>query len=190
MDSLQGQLLQSVAVLWGGSELVLARIRRAAPDSQRKDAGSFWVVNVAIYGAVAGGVWAGMGPLGHLSGWETPLWTIGFSLILLGLAFRWWAIYTLKQFFSVTVSVRSDHRIITAGPYSRIRHPSYTGALVSFIGMGLAFSNWLSVLLLVVPIAGALYYRITVEETALLEAFGADYQAYCRRTFRLIPGIY
>ena len=71
-----------------------------------------------------------------------------------------------------------------------MRHPSYSGLLIAFFGLGLMFANWLSLALLVVPIFIALHGRIVLEERALREKFGADYEAYCAPTARLIPGIY
>ncbi len=50
--------------------------------------------------------------------------------------------------------------------------------------------NWLSLVLLVLPITGAVLYRIKVEEAALVQAFGEDYKRYQRSTKRLLPIIY
>ncbi len=59
--------------------------------------------------------------------------------------------------------------------------------MLTLLGYGLVFTNWLSlVLVLLLPVLGY-SYRMTVEERALLEALGADYREYMKRTKRIIP---
>jgi len=90
----------------------------------------------------------------------------------------------------VDVSISAEHKLIDAGPYRYVRHPSYTGALLAFLGLGFCFGNWLSILFLTVPIIGAFLWRIRIEESALTKALGNDYRAYMERTKRLIPWVY
>jgi len=90
----------------------------------------------------------------------------------------------------VNVAIHSGHEIIDTGPYARIRHPSYTGALLAFLGLALTLTNWLSLVLIVVPIFWAFSRRISVEETALASALGSPYTRYMGRTKRLAPFIY
>jgi protein-S-isoprenylcysteine O-methyltransferase len=124
---------------------------------------------------VFGGVWAVV---------------LGGLLFLSGLAFRFWAIRTLGRFFMHTVSIQSDHRIIRSGPYRVLRHPSYTGALLAFLGLGIALQNCLSILALVgLPLIGILI-RIKVEDATLSAALGAAYVDYANDTRRLIPGLW
>jgi protein-S-isoprenylcysteine O-methyltransferase len=62
--------------------------------------------------------------------------------------------------------------------------------LLAFLGVGVYFGNWLSVLAIMLPITLATIHRITVEEAALTRKLGAAYEAYCSRTKRLVPGVY
>ena len=62
--------------------------------------------------------------------------------------------------------------------------------LLCFVGMGVAFENWASFCVLVLPIGAAFLYRMHVEEKALLETFGEEYAEYRKTTKRLVPGIY
>ena len=103
---------------------------------------------------------------------------------------RFIAIRTLGNFFTVNLAVHSDHRIIQHGLYKFIRHPSYSGLLISFIGLGLSMNNWLSLLLVVVPILLIMLHRINIEEKMLGKQFGSEYAAYRKRTWRLVPGIF
>ena len=81
------------------------------------------------------------------------------------------------------------HSLATTGVYGIIRHPSYLGLLVNSLGWGLAFRSWIGVLLtaLLIP---PLLARIRAEERLLRTQFGAEYEAYCAWTSRLIPGLY
>ena len=110
--------------------------------------------------------------------------------MLLGTTLRWMAILTLRNYFTMNVTIFEDHQIVKHGLYKYLRHPSYSGLLVRYLGLGLAFGNWLSVLCLFVPLIGAVLYRIHVEEMALNQALGSQYAEYSRTTMRLIPKVY
>ena len=114
----------------------------------------------------------------------------GIVLIIVGLAVRWAAILTLRKYFTVDVAILSDHKIVMTGLYRYVRHPAYLGSLLSFLGLGISFSNWLSALVIFVPITGAFVYRIRVEERALDASLGDAYRQYQTSTKRLIPGIF
>jgi protein-S-isoprenylcysteine O-methyltransferase Ste14 len=111
-------------------------------------------------------------------------------VVLAGIVFRQYAIRTLGRFFTQDVAVSAGQQIIQAGPYRYLRHPAYTGTLVSIAGIALGMANWLS---LAAAAAGYLVghlYRIRVEEQALLASVGKPYEAYLRRTKRLIPFLF
>jgi len=115
---------------------------------------------------------------------------LGIALLLGGIVIRWTAIYTLGKYFTAKVVIKDDHRLIRTGPYKYLRHPAYTGALVAHLGLGLSFSNWFSLILRFVPYVVAALYRMKVEELALREALGEEYDHYSRNTKRLIPRVY
>jgi protein-S-isoprenylcysteine O-methyltransferase Ste14 len=106
------------------------------------------------------------------------------------LPFRWIAIVSLGKQFTIPVAIVIDHKLITHGVYRFVRHPAYSGIVLCLFGLGLSFENWIRVIILVVPPAAALLYRIHVEEKVLIRHFGSEYEEYVRRTKRLIPGIY
>ena len=107
-----------------------------------------------------------------------------------GICMRWLAIYTLRRYFTGKVAILADHQLIRTGPYQYIRHPAYAGALVARPGFGLAFSNWVSLLLIFCPVVLAALYRIQIEDQVLTDAFGQEYLDYMKQTKRLLPGIY
>jgi protein-S-isoprenylcysteine O-methyltransferase len=105
----------------------------------------------------------------------------------LGVGLRQWAIRTLGYFFVGYVTVQPDHRVVQSGPYRCVRHPSYTGLWLQFVGLGLATGNSCSLITgLLLPLAG-IVRRIAAEATALVAALPADYPDYAHRTKRLLP---
>lgn len=122
--------------------------------------------------------------------WFPGSFFLGIVLILFGVAWRWYAILTLGEYFTATVVVQESQPVIQHGPYRLIRHPSYSGVLVLVIGFGLMLGNWASLFLFTICVLTGLLYRISVEEAALLQGIGQPYAMYRKRTKRLIPYIF
>ncbi len=161
--------------------------RSKGPKPTTADRGSVWVIFLCVWGSFVASLAlaaAGIGLLPHAFVW------LGASLILVGVAIRAWAIWVLGGYFSYVVGVRADHRIVEAGPYRRIRHPAYTGALISILGVPIGYLTLPGLLLTTVVAMAAFLYRIRVEERLLSAQFGPDYEAYRSRTWRLIPYVY
>jgi protein-S-isoprenylcysteine O-methyltransferase Ste14 len=91
--------------------------------------------------------------------------------------------------FSGLVAIQPGHTLVTRGVYGVIRHPSYLGLLVNALGWALAFRAGVGVLLTALMIP-PLLARIRAEERLLRTQFGDEYNTYCARTARLIPGLY
>jgi protein-S-isoprenylcysteine O-methyltransferase len=115
---------------------------------------------------------------------------VAVLLFVLGLALRWWAIVTLGRFFTVDVTIEKDHELVERGPFRWLRHPSYTGVLLAFLGFALSLQNWAALLVVLLPITAAFIHRINVEEEALTRVLGAQYREYIGRTKRLVPFVY
>jgi protein-S-isoprenylcysteine O-methyltransferase Ste14 len=96
----------------------------------------------------------------------------------------------LGRAFTVEVRVRDGQEIVDRGPYRAVRHPSYTGLLLVYLGAGLALGDWLAVILVVVPPVAAVVFRIRIEERALLAGLGDAYRRYATGRKRLAPGIW
>ena len=150
----------------------------------KRDRGSgaliIFTVLVSIILALSLG-YAGVGPL--------PDWVFypGIFLMLVGVLVRQWAIAVLGRFFSLTVRVAEDHRVVVKGPYRLVRHPSYTGVLITFIGLALAVQSSGALLVLLAVFSVSYGYRMRVEERVLQSELGQDYAEYMKRTKRLIP---
>ena len=158
------RIVQLVSLVWLLSELILIVLtRRSRRSALRHDRGS----RVLLWCVAGAGVAAGTAVRAVSTtriGMSEP-WLMGISLLLLagGLAIRWTAILTLGSFFNTSVAIREDHRLIRTGLFRLVRHPSYSGLLLVFLGLGLSFGNWLSVAVIVVPFLAALLFRIQVE---------------------------
>jgi protein-S-isoprenylcysteine O-methyltransferase Ste14 len=119
---------------------------------------------------------------------DTIRW-LGVALFAAGGALRIWPVFVLDRRFSGLVAIQPGHTLVTSGVYRLVRHPSYLGLLVNSLGWGLTFRSAVGVLLAVLMIP-PLLGRIRAEERLLRAQFGDEYDAYCARTARLIPGIY
>jgi protein-S-isoprenylcysteine O-methyltransferase Ste14 len=157
---------------------------------EREDRANRWVLAVFL-------------PIGllaaYLPAWcdRTGFWIVdgdaarwlGVALYATGGALRLWPVFVLGRRFSGLVAIQPGHRLVTDGIYGVIRHPSYLGLLVNALGWALAFRSAVGVLLTALTVV-ILVGRIRSEEALLRSQFGAEYDAYRTRTWRLIPGLY
>src|SRR5882724_1331512 len=179
-----------LAAIYGLSELYLVLTRRSQTQTVSRDRCSLML----LWTIIIVSLWSGIQMVRLFPGVTVPypggFYLFGFLLFLGGLILRWYSIGYLGRYFTVDVSISAEHKLIDSGPYRYIRNPTYTGALLTFVGLGFCFGNWLTLLFLTLPIIGAFLWRIRIEESALTEALGEDYRAYMRRTKRLIPWVY
>jgi protein-S-isoprenylcysteine O-methyltransferase len=161
-----------------------------AKSADSKDSGSIRVL--------LGGMWVSLFlafPLAFVGTWSfsrrvrLPMFAVGVSLILLGSLLRRYCWRTLGQYFTGDVRARSDQPVIRTGPYSLVRHPSYTAGMMMFIGIGLGLGNWLSLALLTVATIATYSYRVVVEERTMLDTIGEPYGSYMKERKRFIPYI-
>ncbi len=185
------KLVNLLVIAFGFSEALLAILLRSrAHDARASDRGSLrllWITNCL---AMAASFWLRAVWPHPLPGERTTYLAVAAALMVLGMLLRWAAIFTLRRAFTVNVAIAHDQKVVTAGLYGVVRHPSYTGLLLIFAGAGLSHGDALSLLVTIVPVTAALLFRIRVEEEALTAAFGAEYAAYAARTKRLIPGVW
>ena len=187
-------LAQIISILWLASEIFLSLLRRAKNKSKDLDKSNsliLWMINIlSISIGINIAVKSGSSGIGSFSIGYPLTSYIGLLLIIAGIAVRWTAILTLGRQFTTTLAIVENHKIIDRGIYKAIRHPSYTGCLMSFLGLSMTFSNWITVIVIFVPILLGYLYRISIEEKLLMNHFGEEYRIYARRTQRLIPKIY
>ena len=175
---------------WILIELAVWARDRAKVNGRREDRFSMLAIGVSIGLANSIAFNAARLPAAQIDAPPTLLAAAGIALIWAGIALRLWAVRTLGRFFRVTVTVQDDHRLVDTGPYARLRNPSYSGSLITMLGVGLAIGNWLSLAAMVLlPLIG-FGWRIRVEEASLAARFGADYEVYRNRRWGLVPFIW
>ncbi len=172
---------------WAVSEVVNRVVSyRSAARTRRRDRGSYWVVYLAVWGSLA--LAFGARAL-HWGTFQNALQAVGLGLAAFGIAFREWAVLALGRFFTVSVTVAPDHALVQRGPYRWLRHPAYTGSILTLVGLPLALGTWVgAAAALALSVAGFLY-RARIEEQALLDALGDEYRQYMRHTGRFFPGL-
>jgi protein-S-isoprenylcysteine O-methyltransferase Ste14 len=100
-----------------------------------------------------------------------------------------WARRHLGRNWSGTVRIGVDHQLVKTGPYRYLRHPIYTAMFGMFLGTAVASSQYHALLGLVILILA--YLRKTrLEDQILEQTFGAEYDAYRRKTWALVPFLY
>jgi len=183
-------IIITVSYLYGFFEVLMnLRQRSKSKLTTSSDKCSLWLLYSLITVGYALSFSMGATKIGRIYYWNT-FFTIGMALIVIGLIIRIHSILTLKQYFTYSVAKVEKHKIIETGLYKFIRHPGYLGQLIIFIGISTSISNWLSILVMMIPVTLGYLYRIKVEERFMLEQLGEDYLNYQERTKRLIPMIY
>jgi protein-S-isoprenylcysteine O-methyltransferase Ste14 len=148
------------------------------------------LLGLALFGGLALGIYAGYHADASLPGprWWPPL--VGLVVFTGGIWLRADAVITLGRFFTYSVKVDETQPVIDTGPYRLIRHPAYTGLLMSSLGIGIALDNWLSIAGCLVPPLVGFTLRLLAEERVLVDQIGEPYRAYMGRTKRLVPGVW
>jgi len=176
--------------IWCLSEIILNRLLRTKnTDKQKADKGTLYLIWITIIICIALAVFISIAfnlPISE----NSIIPYLGLVIIYAGIVFRMLVVRSLGKFFTVTVTIRQDHKLKKDGFYKYIRHPSYLASVMSFVGFGIALNNWFSLLLLPTSILFVFIIRIKVEEKVLIEEFGAKYLEYKKTTKSIIPFIY
>jgi protein-S-isoprenylcysteine O-methyltransferase Ste14 len=176
---------------WVGSEVAIAIATRTRQSSGNvRDRGTLYLLWIVIFSSITAGIWFSETHEPNLASGAPWLREAALLVLILGLFLRWSAVLSLGKSFSSNVAIRETQTVLKTGLYRWMRHPSYSGLLLCILAVGLHTRNWISLLIITVPTTAALLYRIQVEEAALRDHFGQEYEEYSRQTKRLIPGIY
>ena len=130
-------------------------------------------------------------PLDHRFGWSAVPWyvaIIGDILVALGI-FIIFFVFKENSFTAATIEVAADQKVISTGPYARVRHPMYLGGLIFIVGIPIALGSWLG-LLTIVLFAPVMAWRILDEEKFLVKNLPgyADYEHKVK--YRLVPFVW
>lgn len=183
-------IIIALSYFYGFFEVFLNLTQRSKSKiTTSSDKGSLWLLYGLITMGYALSFAIGTIKIGRIYPWNT-FFTIGMALFVIGFIIRIYSILTLKQYFTYSVTKVENHKIIETGLYEFIRHPGYLGQLIIFMGISISISNWLSILLMMIPVTLGYCYRIKVEEKFMTDQLGEDYQHYQDRTKRIIPLLY
>ena len=184
-------LFNAVTNIWVIGEVALALITTTRPGKGKiKDQGTQIVLWVVLIASFKVDYWMHRFFAADMPGSDSWLRPAAFAFLVIGLAVRIVSIATLGKAFSANVAVLAGQRLQRGGLYGLVRHPSYLGLELIFLAFALHAQTWACFAVLLFPPTLAVLYRMHVEENALRQAFGAEYDDYSRRTKRLIPGIY
>jgi len=181
----------ALTYVWLAGEVLIAVFTRThRGEGKIQDRGTQIILWIVIVASISIEKWMhGFLPI-DMPGSFSWLRPAAFAILLLGLAIRAAAIFTLGNAFSANVALRDGQKLQRSGLYRFVRHPSYLGLEMIFLGLALHSRIWACFAVVFVPPTLAVLYRIHIEEAALRLAFGADYEDYKRGTKRLIPGVY
>lgn len=115
---------------------------------------------------------------------------IAVGTAILGLALRTWAVLTLGNLFTMHIDVQKGHSIVQKGPYRMVRHPSYLGAFIMYIATIVFLHAWFSLLAAALILPFAFLRRIHYEEELLKGELGMEYETYCQKVKKILPGIW
>jgi protein-S-isoprenylcysteine O-methyltransferase len=184
----------AACLIWNIPEAIgmfTQRARVTRDNVEVRDRGSLVILLGFLWlGLALNFLLAALLPQAALSWHRTYLFLLGVLLILCGVGLRWYAISALGSYFTRDVAVSADQPVVRGGPYRFIRHPSYTGTFLTMLGVGLAMTNWASLLVLFTCTVAGHLYRVHVEEEALTRTIGSSYLEYRRHTRRFIPFVY
>lgn len=114
---------------------------------------------------------------------------IALAAMVFGLLLRTWGVRTLGRYFTWHVSVQSEQQVIRDGPYRFIRHPGYSGGLVSYFFSTIFLHAWFAAIVAAIVLPFAFLRRIHHEEKLLTAHFGNAYTDYQQEVGALFPKI-
>ena len=173
--------------LWKKDPKLLERRVKAGPEAEKEKTQKI----IQLFASICFFAIIALPAFDHCFGWSNvPLFIVIVGDILVALGFFFiFLVLRENPFAAATIEVFPDQKVITTGPYSIVRHPMYTGALVMLFGTPFALGSWWGLLILV-PLILIIVWRLLDEEKFLYKNL-PGYKEYCQKTrYRLIPLIW
>jgi len=111
---------------------------------------------------------------------------VGSILTWMGIGLAIWARYHLAEYWSARITIKEDHQLIRTGPYTRLRHPIYSGIVLAAIGSAVVIDQWRCVLGVCLVLMGYCI-KARKEETMLTQQFGDAFREHQKHAGFLIP---
>jgi protein-S-isoprenylcysteine O-methyltransferase Ste14 len=124
---------------------------------------------------------------------STTAWltaAVGLLLGLAGLLVSLWSLYTAYRaglIIDIGHYIKEEHTLVTWGPYGWVRHPTYLGVFLIWLGLAIGFRSPVVLALTALYVIPAYLVYIRSEEEMMLSEFGEEYQDYCRRVGMIVP---
>jgi len=187
-SSAAGRVLLITVIVFSVGELT--QVRRVRRGSRHADLGAEVLFRLLfLTGILMLPLAAAEAPDAEIPRHEVAL-LVGVLLAWPGLVLRWWSIRTLGQYFTLVLKTSPGQSVVDRGPYRFLRHPSYTGLLMTVLGCALMVGNWVGFLACSAMVVAAVVYRIRIEERALVGALGETYLDFAKTRARLIPFVW
>lgn len=181
-------IIFSMLFIWILSELlgsvILPRMRRKGVNIKNNDEGSKTGLMVGVIASII--VASLMSSNGEM---PEGVYIVGVGVMIIGIIVRQWSIAVLGCYFSGSVGIQEGQDVIDKGPYGLIRHPAYTGTIVTVLGYAVIQGSILGIFLVILICAVVYNYRINIEEKLLVSELGDSYLSYMKRTKKIIPYI-
>jgi protein-S-isoprenylcysteine O-methyltransferase Ste14 len=184
-----GLLYLGSILIWGALELrQYLRQRKWRESADKVTSRAFWpffcaAIVMAVISLNASPHIVPSAEIGH----GAAAFVVGMVILVAGITLRGWSFEVLGHYFTYNVKVSSDQKVITAGPYRLLRHPSYAAGLLIGFGIGILYGNWVGFAILTLLNLAIILWRINVEERALLTGLNTEYHAYAATRKRLVP---
>ena len=190
-DPMYRVIFWAALLSWILPEVIAWKVKRSADTSKTRDQSSLNLIVLLWWaGIVMDFVLSIFLPKAAIQWKRTFVFLVGICLMLAGIGLRWYSAAILGKYFTFDVAIQTGQTLVESGPYRYVRHPSYSGAMLSLLGLGLALGNWAGLLVALCCMGLAYAYRISVEEAALTAALGDSYKQYVSRTWRLVPFVF
>lgn len=179
-------------LVWVATQIWIGRRDQRPVDGKRSDRGSRIGIMIGMAaGVLVASICPRVAPSAVIArAGFGRVFLIGLVVAWAGFAFHIWAVRTLGRYFRTIVLIQHTHELVTAGPYRFLANPSYTGGLVSLVGMGMMLNNWYALVAAVLLPLPAFVYRVHVEAIALRDTFGTAYDRYRAARWALVPGVW
>ena len=183
-----GRLLLTTVIVFSVGELT--QVRRVRRGSRHANIGAEVLFRLLfLAGILMLPLAVSVAPSARIP-WDEGALVVGVVLAWLGILLRWWSFRTLGQYFTLVLKTTAEQPVISGGPYRVLRHPSYTGLLMTVLGCALMVGNWFGLVACSAVVIAALAYRIRIEEQALIAALGQPYLDFTATRARLVPFVW
>jgi protein-S-isoprenylcysteine O-methyltransferase Ste14 len=125
--------------------------------------------------------------LGMIIEWRHFFFWLGIIVVIIGILIRQYSMFYMGNNYVATLQIQEKQKLISSGPFKVVRHPCYSGFMLSLWGLGLASLNYIFLILIIIYSLLLFLLQINIEEKELERYFKEEYIKYKRETKKIIP---